>query len=88
MRAPLGAETYGVTVVPQVTTGQLRSIRPDEFGFALEGTHRWLLLLSELVSWGKGTMAEPSRAWSNSMARSRAEKHLTAWVSPSMQENT
>lgn len=61
--------------------------RANEFGFALEGTHGRSLVLSEPVSCSTGTTAEPSRVWSNSTARSCAQKHLTAWVSPSMQEN-
>lgn len=57
-----------------------KAISPDELGFALEGTHGQLWLLGELVSCCKGPMAEPARAWSNSTARSHAEKHLTVPV--------
>lgn len=79
---------YGLTSYDRSARVSGKVIRPDEFGFALESTPGRLLLPGELVSYGNRTMADPSRAWSNSMARSHAEKHLTAWVSPCMQENT
>lgn len=89
--APWGRDIWsccGLTSYDRSAQVSGKVIRPDEFGFALESTPRWLLSPGELVSCGNRTMADPSRAWSNSMARSHAEKHLTAWVSPCMQENT